>query len=261
MQKIVLSSSTFKLVSLRISKIEFHRLISAATCVQNIATFLGSVHTIITKLKTIVERAFLPGGFELLLPFVIRYCVFNTMILRYFVLRNSVVQCDFLSHLSCLTLKKKSTILTTAGDGTWILSTDRGRTLFARWHNTTPSMSAQDKSCGSSTFNLCSMMDLSCWMQSDSSLARVACCLPLLLANFVLEVATMIGSSDLFVDGAVMISKSIKLILHSTHKKLMKIHLQDLVFSNIELDPSVVQTGGLVGLRSLSDEELVRCYK
>lgn len=158
-------------------------------------------------------------------------------------------------------LEKKSTILTTAGDGTWILSTDRGRTLFARWHNTTPSMSAQDKSCGSSTFNLCSMMDLSCWMQSDSSLARVACCLPLLLANFVLEVATMIGSSDLFVDGAVMISKSIKLILHSTHKKLMKIHLQDLVFSNIELDPSVVQTGGLVGLRSLSDEELVRCYK
>lgn len=44
-------------------------------------------------------------------------------------------------------------ILTTAGEGTWMLGTDRGRTWLAKWHRTTPSVRAAPRSLGSDTFN------------------------------------------------------------------------------------------------------------
>lgn len=44
-------------------------------------------------------------------------------------------------------------ILTTAGEGTWMLGTERGRTWLARWHRTTPSVRAAPRSLGSDTFN------------------------------------------------------------------------------------------------------------
>ena len=49
-------------------------------------------------------------------------------------------------------------LLTTAGDGTWILGTAWGRMLFARWHRTTPSIKADGRSSGNVTFNLASMI-------------------------------------------------------------------------------------------------------
>ena len=44
-------------------------------------------------------------------------------------------------------------ILTTAGEGTWMLGTDRGRTWLAKWHRTTPSVRAAPRSLGNDTFN------------------------------------------------------------------------------------------------------------
>lgn len=44
--------------------------------------------------------------------------------------------------------------LTTAGEGTWMLATERGRMWLARWHNTTPSIKAAPTSSGNKTFNL-----------------------------------------------------------------------------------------------------------
>lgn len=44
-------------------------------------------------------------------------------------------------------------ILTTAGEGTWMLGTDRGRTWLAKWHKTTPSVRAAPRSLGNDTFN------------------------------------------------------------------------------------------------------------
>lgn len=49
---------------------------------------------------------------------------------------------------------KHSVGLTTAGEGTWILATERGRMWLARWHKTTPSISAAPTSSGNKTFNL-----------------------------------------------------------------------------------------------------------
>jgi len=48
-------------------------------------------------------------------------------------------------------------ILTTAGEGTCILATDRGLTWFARWQRTTPSVNAGARSSGNAIFNLVSM--------------------------------------------------------------------------------------------------------
>lgn len=48
--------------------------------------------------------------------------------------------------------------LTTAGDGTWIEETDLGRTWFARWQSTTPSIKAAERSAGKDTFNLLSII-------------------------------------------------------------------------------------------------------
>lgn len=46
------------------------------------------------------------------------------------------------------------TLLTTAGDGTWILATERGLIWLAKWQRTTPSISAAPMSSGRITFNL-----------------------------------------------------------------------------------------------------------
>lgn len=47
--------------------------------------------------------------------------------------------------------------LTTAGEGTWMLATDRGEMLLAKWQRTTPSIRAAPTSSGSNTFSLDSM--------------------------------------------------------------------------------------------------------
>lgn len=47
--------------------------------------------------------------------------------------------------------------LTTAGEGTWMLATDRGEMLLAKWQRTTPSIRAAPTSSGSNTFILDSM--------------------------------------------------------------------------------------------------------
>lgn len=62
--------------------------------------------------------------------------------------------------------------LTTAGDGTWILATDRGRTWFAKWHKTTPSVSADATSFGSDIFKRLSMIVRNCSISSLSSFWR-----------------------------------------------------------------------------------------
>lgn len=51
------------------------------------------------------------------------------------------------------TKRRHYDILTTAGEGTWMLGTERGRTWLARWHRTTPSVRAAPRSLGSDTFN------------------------------------------------------------------------------------------------------------
>ena len=47
--------------------------------------------------------------------------------------------------------------LTTAGEGTWMLATERGEMLLAKWQRTTPSIRAAPTSSGSNTFSLDSM--------------------------------------------------------------------------------------------------------
>lgn len=47
--------------------------------------------------------------------------------------------------------------LTTAGEGTWILPTDRGRTWLTKWQRTTPSIRADPKSSGKQIFSLVSI--------------------------------------------------------------------------------------------------------
>lgn len=46
---------------------------------------------------------------------------------------------------------------TTAGEGTWMLGTDLGRTWLARWHSTTPSVRAAPRSLGKDTLSRHSM--------------------------------------------------------------------------------------------------------
>lgn len=48
-------------------------------------------------------------------------------------------------------------VLTTAGEGTWMLGTDRGRTWLARWHSTTPSVRAAPRSLGKDNLRRASM--------------------------------------------------------------------------------------------------------
>lgn len=48
---------------------------------------------------------------------------------------------------------KSEKSLTTAGEGTWMLGMDRGRTWLARWHNTTPSVKAAPRSLGKDTLS------------------------------------------------------------------------------------------------------------
>lgn len=48
--------------------------------------------------------------------------------------------------------------LTTAGDGTWILATERGRMWLTRWQSTTPSMREEPRSSGRTTFSLLSIL-------------------------------------------------------------------------------------------------------
>lgn len=48
-------------------------------------------------------------------------------------------------------------VLTTAGEGTWMLGTDRGLTWLARWHRTTPSVRAAPRSLGNDTLSRASM--------------------------------------------------------------------------------------------------------
>lgn len=63
-------------------------------------------------------------------------------------------------------------ILTTAGDGTWMLPTERGRTWFAKWHSTTPSVNADATSFGSVIFKRLSIAFRSCSINSVSSFCR-----------------------------------------------------------------------------------------
>lgn len=49
-------------------------------------------------------------------------------------------------------------LLTTAGDGTWILATDRGFIWLARWHRTTPSVNAGARSSGKAIFSRVSII-------------------------------------------------------------------------------------------------------
>lgn len=48
--------------------------------------------------------------------------------------------------------------LTTAGDGTWILPTERGRMWLTRWQSTTPSLREHPRSSGRTTFSLLSIL-------------------------------------------------------------------------------------------------------
>lgn len=61
---------------------------------------------------------------------------------------------------------------TTAGDGTWMLPTDRGRTWLAKWHRTTPSVKAEPTSLGKVIFKRLSIDFLSCSINSVSSFCR-----------------------------------------------------------------------------------------
>lgn len=49
-------------------------------------------------------------------------------------------------------------MFTTAGEGTWMLSTERGRMLLANWHSNTPSRRDSGKLSGNVTFNLFSIV-------------------------------------------------------------------------------------------------------
>lgn len=62
--------------------------------------------------------------------------------------------------------------LGTAGEGTWMLGTDRGLTWLARWHSTTPSVRAAPRSLGNDTLRRASMFFLSCSTTSASSPTR-----------------------------------------------------------------------------------------
>lgn len=64
------------------------------------------------------------------------------------------------------------TKLTTAGDGTCMEATDRGRTWLAKWHNTTPSVNADARSFGNAIFNRLSIAPRSCSINSVSSFCR-----------------------------------------------------------------------------------------
>lgn len=68
--------------------------------------------------------------------------------------------------------KKKNVKHTTAGDGTWILATDLGRTWFAKWHKTTPSVNADATSFGNDIFNRLSIVIFSWSISSVSSFWR-----------------------------------------------------------------------------------------
>lgn len=68
----------------------------------------------------------------------------------------------FLRHFAILSLG-------TAGDGTWILATERGLMWLAKWQRTTPSISAAPMSSGKMTFNLDSRLLRSCRICSRSS--------------------------------------------------------------------------------------------
>ncbi|CAN7998379.1 unnamed protein product, partial [Ixodes pacificus] len=56
-------------------------------------------------------------------------------------------------HLAMVSLGCQRQALTTAGDGTWMLATERGRTWLARWQSTTPSISEGPSSGGKLTFS------------------------------------------------------------------------------------------------------------
>lgn len=60
----------------------------------------------------------------------------------------------------CQLVSLSMALLTTAGEGTWMLATDRGRMWLTRWQRTTPSMSAAPRSSCRLTFSLISML---CW--------------------------------------------------------------------------------------------------
>lgn len=79
----------------------------------------------------------------------------------------------FLRHFAILSLG-------TAGDGTWMLATDRGLIWLARWHRTTPSMSAAPISSGKLTFNRDSRLLRSCLI---CSLSSRRCSIFLLMVN------------------------------------------------------------------------------
>lgn len=58
---------------------------------------------------------------------------------------------------SVSTFEQSLRTLTTAGEGTWMLATDRGEMLLAKWQRTTPSIREAPTSSGSNTFSLDSM--------------------------------------------------------------------------------------------------------
>lgn len=67
--------------------------------------------------------------------------------------------------------------LGTAGEGTWILGTDRGRTWLAKWQRTTPSVRAAPRSQGRDTFNRYSICFRSWSINSSSSSLCLEFCL------------------------------------------------------------------------------------
>lgn len=60
--------------------------------------------------------------------------------------------------LPCSANTNLKEIFTTAGEGTWMLRTERGRILLANWHNNTPSFRDSGKLSGKVTFNLFSIV-------------------------------------------------------------------------------------------------------
>jgi len=67
---------------------------------------------------------------------------------------HDVLILNFKSLFSCKTQQKWDKWLTTAGDGTWMLATERGLMWLAKWQRTTPSINAAPMSSGKITFNL-----------------------------------------------------------------------------------------------------------
>lgn len=79
----------------------------------------------------------------------------------------------FLRHLAMLSFG-------TAGDGTWMLATDRGQIWLAKWQRTTPSIRAAPTSSGSNTLSLDSMF---CRNSPICSISSLKCSIFLLIVK------------------------------------------------------------------------------